>query len=138
MFYGWTGYGYSYTREPFDFLLLYLAFGAAGISALPATITLDYYLGTVAGSEDRWRSALRSPRARRIAMDARAVQNLGVRGTGDGTSPSSSVFPLRFRVPMALNFLILAFPVFMALAGFAALWFLQTTLPGHLTPGATP
>ena len=46
--------------------------------------------------------------------------------------------PLRFRVPTFVHLLMLAVPVFMALAALAAFWFFGTTLPGHLTPGMTP
>jgi len=41
-----------------------------------------------------------------------------------------------YRMPAILQVMVLAFPVFMALASFAALYFFGTTLPGHLGSGA--
>lgn len=133
VFYGWTGYGFAYTKEPLDFLLLYLGFGAAGIFTLPATVIVDYYLERVAGHEEAWRTSVpaRTFFGRRLGI--RAVQKLD--GSGTSSPPAG---PGRYRLPVALEVLVLLFPVFMALAGIAAMWFLGTTLPGHLTPGKAP
>ncbi|MGI0132094.1 MAG: DUF981 family protein [Thermoplasmata archaeon] len=133
--YGWTGYGFNYTKEPFDFLLLYLGFGAAGIAALPATIAVDFYLSSVASSPTLWRSA--TPGGfRGRPFGTRAVQGLSAKeGETDTTSTGT---PLRYRMPNYLQLIVLAFPLFMALAAIAAWWFLGTTIPGHLTPGKTP
>lgn len=132
--YGWTGYGYAYTKEPFDFLLLYLGFGVSGMAALPATVIVDYYLGTVSQSETAWRST---------TPTSVGLRSLGVRGVlrlgrAKSAAASSEGGILRYRMPVVLNFILLAFPVFMILAGIAAWWFLGTTVPGHLTPGKTP
>ncbi|MGP8077857.1 MAG: DUF981 family protein [Thermoplasmata archaeon] len=133
--YGWTAYGFGYTKEPLDFLLLYLGFGVSGMMALPSTILVDYYLSTASKSETAWRSTLPTFESRRRFFGTRAVQNFG---STSGAAPAAGSPTLRFRMPVALQLLVLAFPVFMALAGFAAWWFLGTTIPGHLTPGATP
>jgi uncharacterized membrane protein len=130
--YGWTAYGMNYTKEPFDFLLLYLGFGVAGVFALPATAVLDYYLGTVSKSDSLWRSDTASSFGRR-ALGVRAVQKIA----GEA-SPEPTVAALKYRMPIYVNLIVLAFPLFMALAGIAAWWFLGTTVPGHLTPGQTP
>lgn len=133
VFYGYTGYGFAYTKEPFDFLLLYLGFGVSGMAALPATVIVDYYLGTVANSETAWRSAAPSAFGLR-ALGARGVLRLGRSKT---TAPTESG-TLHYRMPVLLHLLLLAFPIFMILAGIAAWWFFGTTIPGHLTPGKTP
>lgn len=129
--YGWTGYGFNYTKEPFDFLLLYLGFGVAGLMTLPATIVVDYYLHTVTKSDTVWRSTAPSTLGLR-ALGARGTMRLGrsKEVASDGT--------LHYRLPTVLHLVLLAFPVFMVLAGIAAWWFFGTTLPGHLTPGKTP
>jgi uncharacterized membrane protein len=135
-FYGWTAYGYNYTKEPFDFLLLYAGFSAAGIFAFPATIVLDYYTSTVATSETIWRSSSSALPFRGRPSGVRAVQKLGLDG-GSGSEASTSAEKV-YRMPFYVHFLVLAFPLFMALAAIAAWWFLGTTIPGHLTPGQTP
>jgi putative membrane protein len=133
--YGWTGYGYNYTKEPFDFLLLYLGFGVAGIMALPSTVLVDYYLSTASKSETSWRSPVAAYSPRRRFFGTRAVQNFG---TTSGAPAPTGAAPTRFRMPYYFQLTVLAFPVFMALAGIAAWYFLGTTVPGHLTPGSTP
>jgi uncharacterized membrane protein len=140
MFYGWTAYGFHYTKDPFDTLLLYGAFGLAGILALPATVVADYYLGTVAKSDTAWRSSARNPSIRR-ALGVRAAQKVGTTSTGtSNTEPAEveSTTSFRYRMPIYLQVLVLAFPVIMVAAGVAAWWYLGVTLPWHLTPGATP
>ena len=129
--YGWTGYGFNYTKEPFDFLLLYLGFGVAGILTRPSTIIVDYYLAHVAKSETSWRSSSASPSGLR-SLGARGALRLG----RSAKAEESGV--LRYRLPGVVSLILLAFPIFMALATIAAWWFLGTTLPGHLTPGKTP
>jgi uncharacterized membrane protein len=136
--YGWTAFGFGYTKEPLDFLLLYLGFGVAGMVALPATVLVDFYLALSTKSETLWRSALPATSRRRF-LGIRAVQRLGVGSGSASPTPVATGTPgLRFRMPIYLQLIVLAFPVFMALAGIAAWWFLGTTIPGHLTPGATP
>jgi uncharacterized membrane protein len=142
MFYGYTGYHFAYTKDPLDTLLLYGAFGLAGILALPATIVADYYLNTVSKSESAWRTVSTSP-SRRGALGVRAAQGIGFAAFGGATNTESTeVSPktsfLRYRMPILVQIVVLAFPVIIALAGIAAWWYLGVTLPGHLTPGATP
>ena len=132
--YGWTGYGFNYTKEPFDFLLLYAGFGIAGVFALPATIIVDYYLETVSKSDTLWRSSSSSALFRG-ALGTRAAAKISAAG---GSSETDATLSLSYRVPTYVHLVVLLFPVFMALAGFAAWWFLGTTVPGHLTPGKTP
>ncbi len=135
--YGWTGYGFNYTKEPLDFFLLYAGFGAAGIAALPATLSVDYYLGTVVSSPTLWRSA--TPGGfRGRPFGVRAVQGLGAGKDSESEGTPSKTSVLTYSMPTFLQLVVLAFPLFMALAAVAAWWFLGTTIPGHLTPGKTP
>jgi uncharacterized membrane protein len=139
LFYGWTAYGFHYTKDPLDTLLLYGGFGLAGILALPATVVADYYLATVTKSETAWRS-LPVSASRRGPLGARAAQPIGLAAVGASNTetPATSTTNLRYRMPIVLQAIVLAFPVIIALAGIAAWWYLGVTLPGHLTPGATP
>lgn len=41
IFYGISGYNLNMTKEPLDMLLLFTAFGAAGVMAFPATLVFD-------------------------------------------------------------------------------------------------
>jgi uncharacterized membrane protein len=134
-FYGWTGYGFHYTKDPFDTLLLYGSFGLAGVVCLPATIVVDYYVGTVAKSSTAWRTSSPSFFGRR-AMGARAATRVGLSPTAEPSGASTT--SLRFGMPIALQLLVWVFPIVMALAGIAAWYYLGVTLPGHLTPGSTP
>lgn len=143
LFYGWTGYGFGYTKEPLDFMLLYAGFGVAGIVALPATVLTDYYLGTVATSTTSWRATVPSTVGKARGLSARfgeqAVQGIGNPPPSSRTeSTGAAATALSYRVPRMVHVAFLLFPVFMALAAFAAMWFFGTTLPGHLTPGKTP
>ncbi len=132
--YGWTGYVDGYTSEPFEFFLLYAGFGMSGVLALPATVVTDYYLGTVTSDPKAWR-AVPSTVPRRARFGTRAAQGLGVAARSSvGSDGTEGAVPLRYRVPFGLHLVMLAFPVFMFLAGFAAWWFLGTTVPGHLNP----
>jgi uncharacterized membrane protein len=135
LFYGWTAYGFHYTKDPFDTLLLYGGFGISGILALPATVVADYYLGTVAKSDSVWRSTTRSFFGRG-ALGVRAAGRVGLAPNAEPAEVETT--SLRYRMPLYVQGLVLAFPIIMALAGIAAWYYLGVTLPGHLTPGATP
>ncbi len=134
IFYGWNGYLDNYTKEPLEFLLLYLAFGGAGLFAFPATVLVDYYLGTVTENPTRWTAVTKVSVPRRWAMGSRAVQKLGARpSTPEETpDPASTSLITRFRVPLLLNIIMFVFPVVMAIAAFAALNFVNSTIPAHL------
>lgn len=136
LLYGWTGYGFGYTKDPLDTLLLYGGFGVAGVFALPATAVLDYYLGTVAKSPTIWRTDSPSSFGRR-ALGVRAVGKIAA-SPSETPTEEGTLAQLKYRMPTYINLLLLLFPVFMTLAGIAAWWYLGTTIPGHLTPGKTP
>lgn len=44
IYYGWSGYQLGLTKSPIEMFLLYLAFGAAGILAFPATLYADMFV----------------------------------------------------------------------------------------------
>ncbi|HEV2166862.1 MAG TPA: DUF981 family protein [Thermoplasmata archaeon] len=138
-FYGWTGYtaNPAFTKEPFDTLLLYLGFGAAGVFAYPATVIMDYYLGTVDSLQTPFASSAWGGDSYRRKLGVRATQPI-VPAVASSTpaSPSTEKSELAYHVPIWVQAVLLLFPVFMALAGIAALWYFGTTLPGHLGAGA--
>ena len=139
MFYGWTGYTAhpAFTKDPFDTLLLYLGFGAAGVFAFPATVIMDYYLGAVDSLHAPFGSASRAGDSFRRKLGVRGAQPIipfrpprsprrpRRRPTGPSTTSRSG-----YRRSCSSS------PVFMALAGIAALWYFGVTLPGHLGAGA--
>jgi len=143
LFYGWTGYTATpaFTKDPFDTLLLYAGFGLAGILSLPATVIVDYYLARVDALRAPWSvtHVVAAPRPR--AMGARAAQPVVAARAGTPSPPAEApVTVVRYRVPLWVQSLMLVFPVMMALAGIAALWYFGVTLPGHLGngPGSAP
>jgi putative membrane protein len=138
LFYGWTGYTASpaFTKDPFDTLLLYAGFGLAGILALPATVIVDYYLGRSDTARTPWFSPIPIATPRVRGLGARASQPVvAARSTAGGTPAETVPTQLRYRVPVWVQTLLLIFPIVMALAGIAALWYFGTTLPGHLGTG---
>jgi uncharacterized membrane protein len=138
-FYGWTGYTASpaFTKDPFDTLLLYAGFAAAGIFALPATIVVDYYLEASAEHRAPFTSIRRLSAVRSELRGTRAVQP--VLGHVPATAPEPydeiDTAP-SYHLPYWVQTVVLLFPVFMALAGIAAFWYFGVTLPGHLGAGA--
>lgn len=141
-FYGYTAYGAAkpFTTEPLDTYLLYLGFAGAGIMAFPATVIVDYYLAAT--------ETLRHPFTSAKAVAMGGLRQLGVRGaqaiapTRPEAPDESAVpaTPLRYHVPYWTQGLLLLFPIVMAVAAFAALWYFGVTLPHHLSggPGAAP
>ena len=144
MFYGWTAYTASaaFTKDPLDTFLMYAAFGAAGIFAFPATIIVDYYLGAVDALQTPWLTGKASPsKAVLRGLGSRGAQPFVPATGAKAANPEMMATPEpHFSMPIWVQTLLLLFPVFMALAGIAALWYFGTTLPGHLGggPGAAP
>lgn len=136
-FYGYVGYNLApslqYTKDPLDTFLLYGAFGLAAILAFPATVLVDYYLHAAESGQTIWQRSASTVRMR-APMGSRAAQS--VSGTGNTEEESSTTTTLKFRVPIVLQLIMLAFPVAMGLASIAAFWYFGTTLPGHLGNGA--
>ena len=139
MFYGWTGYTAhpAFTKDPFDTLLLYLGFGAAGVFAFPATVIMDYYLGAVDSLHAPFGSASRAGDSFRRKLGVRGAQPIiPVPATSQPETASTETHGTVYHVPIWVQTILLLFPVFMALAGIAALWYFGVTLPGHLGAGA--
>ena len=100
-------------------LLLYLGFGMAGVRALPATLVVDRYLHHSEHAPAFWELP-----AFGRSLGTRAVQPVGPvdhANAGGG-----------YAVPRYVTLLVLAFPIIMALAGIAAMFFLGSTIPSHL------
>ena len=136
-FYGWIGYTASpaFTKEPFDTMLMYGAFGMAAVAAFPATIITDYYLHAVESGRSLWQRTVSATRFRG-PLGTRAAQPMSKVASEVGGG--STV--VGFRVPAALQLVMLAFPVLMTCAAVAAFWYFGSTLPGHLGngPGKAP
>ncbi len=142
MFYGWTGYTASpaFTKDPLETFLLYLAFGAAGLTAFPATVVVDHYLGRA----ESGRTPFAFGQARRAGaglrrVNARAAQPVapGVAVPAPAASVSADPAPEgSFRFPAWAQTLVLLFPLFAAIAAIAAFAYFGVTLPGHLGAGA--
>ncbi len=137
MFYGYTGYTASpaFTKDPLDTLLLYLAFGAAGVFALPASIVVDYFLGTSDAGRVPFAFAIGRPQRRSTGLGTRAAQPIVPPVAGVPHSSEEEASSATFRFPAWAQVLVLLFPVFVALAGIAAFWYFGVTLPGHLGSG---
>jgi uncharacterized membrane protein len=137
-FYGWTGYAArpAFTTDPFYTLLLYAGFGAAAIFAFPATVIVDYYLGST--------DALRAPFMSVRQGTPSGLRHLGIRGAQPivpgGAAPTPDPDELgaetRYHVPRWVQGLVLLFPVVMGLAAISAFWYFGVTLPAHLGAGA--
>lgn len=139
IFYGYVGMtaNPAFTKEPFDTFLLYAGFGVAGIAAFPAGIIVDLYLAAAEGNSNFWKSVASVHERMRLSMATRGVGSMVDVNNPDTVDKLTNI---KYRIPWIAQILVLAFPFFMALAGIAALFFLGTTIPGHLGhgPGGAP
>ncbi|MGA3022778.1 MAG: DUF981 family protein [Thermoplasmata archaeon] len=130
--YGWNGYILHMTKDPFETFLLYGAFGLAGILAFPATLVTDHFLahpdGTAFAFSTGASLARRHPSIQASSRAAQPIVPVGPSGTPD---EDLSVRP-SFHLPIYISTTLLIFVVAIALAGFAAMWYLDVTLPAHL------
>jgi putative membrane protein len=130
--YGWNGYILHMTKEPLETFLLYGAFGLAGILAFPATIVTDHYLAHPEGTAFAFSSPAAVARRRpSIQSASRAVQPIVPVGPS-GTPDETETFRPRFHLPIYVSTTLLIFVVAIALAGIAAMFYLDSTLPAHL------
>lgn len=138
-FYGWTGYTASpaFTSDPFDTLLLYAGFAAAGIFSFPATLVVDGFLRASEGGGAPVASPRAPARWARRRRDTAAAPPIGPTivppAPAVATEPALDLGP---RCPGWVQAVVLLFPVFAALAALAAFWYFGVTLPGHLGAGA--
>jgi putative membrane protein len=130
--YGWNGYILHMTKDPLETFLLYGAFGLAGILAFPATLVTDHFLAHPDGTAFAFGTgvtvARRHPSIQASSRAAQPIVPVGPSGTPD---EDLSVRP-SFHLPIYISTTLLIFVVAIALAGFAAMWYLDVTLPGHL------
>jgi uncharacterized membrane protein len=129
MGYGWNGYILGMTKEPFETLLLYLAFGGVGIFAFPATVMTDHFLAHPDGTAFAFSLGTPSARSRPSFQSAsRAAQPVV-----PGTDPEANfVATGPFHLPKYVTGYVWFFLIVVALAGYAAMQYLLATLPGHL------
>jgi putative membrane protein len=132
--YGWNGYILNMTKEPLETFLLYGAFGLTGVLAFPATVVTDHYLAHPDGTAFAFGAGVASARRRpSIQTATRAVQPI-VPTTVSGTpEPDVSTSPApKFHLPVYISATLLVFVAMIALAGIAALFYLDSTIPAHL------
>ncbi len=130
--YGWSGYHLAMTKEPLETFLMYGAFGLSGILSFPATLVVDHYLTHPNGTAFASSAGIASARRRPSLLGAtRAAQPI-VGGSSGGSSEATSDARSTFRVPIYINATLIVFVAFVALAGIAALLYLDSTLPAHL------
>jgi uncharacterized membrane protein len=135
-FYGYTGYTASpaFTKDPFDTLLLYTGFAAAGIFAFPASVIIDYYLGAVDALKAPFTSVGTTAGVGLRAFGTRGAQP-AVPGAAAKAAPADAPVA-KFHLPYWVQTVMLLFPLFAGLAAIAAFWYFGVTLPGHLGGGA--
>ncbi len=128
--YGWSGYHLGLTKDPLETFLLYGAFGLTGILAFPATLVVDHYTTAPSSTTAPAAAGVAAPRRRPSLLGAtRAVQPIV---PADSVSASEESGASPFRLPVYINATVIAFVVMVALAGIAALLYLDSTLPAHL------
>jgi len=129
--YGWNVYILHMTKAPLETFMLYGAFGLAGILSFPATIVTDHYLAHPESSLFAKPSYVATPSRRPSIQGAsRAVQPIVPVESSD--APTETV-KTTFHVPVYISTTLLVFVAMMALAGIAAMFYLASTLPAHLT-----
>jgi putative membrane protein len=129
--YGWSGYQLGLTKDPLETFLMYGAFGLSGILAFPATVITDHYLAHPNGTAFAVGVGVASPRRRSIQASSRAVQPI-VPVDSSGVPDTEKSFTSHFHLPAYISVTLLVFVAMMALAGVAALFYLDSTLPAHL------
>ncbi len=130
--YGWAGYQHGMTKDPLETFLLYGAFGLAGLLAFPVTLVVDHYLAHPDGTAFGFGTGVASARRRpSIQAATRAVQPI-VPSDGAGRPSPAESTGRPFRLPIYISATLLVFVVSMALAGIAAMLYLDSTLPSHL------
>ena len=129
--YGWNCFATGLTKEPLDTLLMFGAFGLAGILSFPATVMTDHYLTHADGTAFQFATGATYRRPVSIQNSVRAAQPV-VPGAPEASPAPAVDYPPVFRLPLWVSASALVFIIAMGLAAFAALYFLDTTLPAHL------
>ena len=140
IFYGWQGYTATpaFTKDPFDTLLLYIAFGVTGIAAFPVTVLIDYFLKCADLGRPAFNPLImgRAARPVRSITTTRGAQPVAPSVARSAPSTEEANTNLVSRFPIWAQTLVLFFPFVAALAAIAAFWYFDMTLPGHLGLGA--
>jgi putative membrane protein len=131
--YGWNGYIFHMTKDPLQTFLLYGAFGLAGILAFPATVITDHYLAHPDGTAFAFGTGAASARRRpSIQASSRAVQPIVPTTNSGSAEPEVVSVASKFRLPAYINVTLIVFVISIALAGIAALFYLDSTVPAHI------
>jgi len=120
--YGYWGYTtlvspgvFGLTKDPLETFLLYGAYAAAGVFALPASLVVDWWL----------------------EHPGRTFPKLSMNMTPVGEEPAENMAEEtgkgRYHVPYWVYALTVWFPIFMFLAAIAAWFYIGDILPGHLS-----
>jgi putative membrane protein len=125
--YGISGYHLGMTKDPLETLSLYAAFGVAGILAFPATLVYDRFRFHKTNQATFWQLPTIG---RGRALGTRAAQSIV--GVSETKTPDVEEATPAYAVPRYITVMALAFPLFMVLAGIAAMLYLGTTIPAHL------
>ena len=123
--YGWWGYTtltasgtFGLTKDPLETLLLYGAYAAAGVFALPAALVVDWWLEHP------------GPVFPKLSLSMKPISDPM---TEEAKASAEGSAKLRYRVPAWVYAVAVWFPIFMFLAALAAWFYIGDILPGHLT-----
>ena len=118
--YGYWGYRtlvpggvFGLTKDPLETFLMYGAYAAAGVFALPAALAVDWWLEH------------QGPTFPSLDLSRKPISE--VAESSKSPAPSGG-----YRVPPWFYLLTVWFPVFMFLAALAAWFYIGDILPGHL------
>lgn len=121
--YGYWGYTtltasgtFGLTKDPLETFLLYGAYAAAGVFALPASLVVDYYLEHP------------GPTFPKLTMSMKPITDQ----TEEMKAGSEGSASPQYHVPYWVYIFIIWFPIFMFLAALAAWFYIGDILPGHL------
>jgi len=131
--YGWNGYILGFTKDPFETLLMYLAFAGVGIFAFPATVMTDHFLAHPDGTAFAFGTSASVARSRPSFQRAsRAAQPVVPGIVAKGEDEESETPVAKFHLPFYVTAYAWFFVLVVGLAGYAAYAYLLATLPGHL------
>jgi uncharacterized membrane protein len=123
----WYGYwGYTtlvnpgvigLTKDPLETFLMYGAYAAAGVFALPAALVVDWWLEHP------------GPTFPKLTLSRTPISEIAE----EHPTPETSSAGARYHVPAWVYLVTVWFPIFMFLAAIAAWFYIGDILPAHLT-----
>jgi uncharacterized membrane protein len=132
--YAWNGYVLGLTKDPLETFLLFCGFGLAGILSFPATVMADHFAAHPDGTAFGVPTSVAASTVRRtisFQSSSRAAQPIAP--VGPTAAPEADVIvPVKFQLPAWVTVSLIVFIVSVALAAFAALAYLDSTMPAHL------